>query len=147
MKIPYAQTSIPPGESQGKITGLLYEHGAEATRWTTEKDGTTILEFIFDVRGHKTAFRVVPPILKDTRGKPHTAQSMRLLYWWLKSQMEAVKYGLTSVEEAFLAHVVGSLPSGEQVTMGDVLLPRLRAGEILGPSEISKALPPRSEGA
>ena len=34
---------------------------------------------------------------------------MRLLYWWLKSQVEAIQYGLMSVEEAFLARAAASL--------------------------------------
>jgi len=50
---------------------------------------------------------------------------MRLLYWWLKSQVEAIQYGLMSVEEAFLAQAVASL---EGQTVAEILLPRLRSG-------------------
>ena len=146
-RLPYESTEIAPEQTQAKITGLLYQHGAEATRWTTEKDGSTILEFMFSVEGgaRRLAFRIVPPILLDAHGRRRTAQSMRLLFWWLKSQMEAIRYGLTSVEETFMAHIAGALPTGEQVTVGSLLLPKLRSGEALGPADIVKALPMRTK--
>ena len=144
-KIPYSGTVIAPEKTQSEIIILLYKHGAEATRWTSEKDGKNTLEFIFSVKSRQIAFRVTPPIMKNSRGEPLTAQCMRLLYWWLKSQLEAIQYGLVSIEEAFLANVAGSLPSGETVTLGDLLLPKLRSGEILGPADLQKALPSKTE--
>ena len=43
---------------------------------------------------------------------PNWAQSFRLLYWWLKAKIEAVAYGLTTVEQEFLSQVVVALPDG-----------------------------------
>jgi len=63
------------------------------------------------------------------------------MFWWLKAQLEAIRWGLVSVEEAFLAYVAGSLPGRGTVTLGDLLLPKIRSGELLGPSDLEKALP------
>ena len=133
MKIPYEETEIPAARTQGEIISLLYGSGAEATRWSSTKDGDMELEFIFPVKGRKVSFRIRTPLLKDSRGKPKPDQSARLLWWWLKSQLEAIRYGLVSVEEAFLAQAVASL---EGRTVAEILLPRLRQG-----SEILPALP------
>lgn len=130
MKIPYEGTEIPATRTQGEIIGLLYGAGAEATRWSSTKDGATELEFIFPVKGQKVAFRIRTPMITDSRGRPKPDQTARLLWWWLKSQLEAIRYGLVSVEEAFLAHAVASLGQ----TVGDILLPRLRSGADVLPA-------------
>jgi len=123
--IPYAGTNVPAEVTQGQITKLLYKAGAEATRWSATRDGQTELAFVFPVKGHKVAFRIAAPLLADRYGKPKPNETMRLLYWWLKSQVEAIQYGLMSVEEAFLAQAVASL---EGQTVAEILLPRLRSG-------------------
>lgn len=160
-KIPYEGTSISPERTQAEITGLLYAEGAEATRWTTGRDGRSELEFIFKVQGTPVMFRITPALLtKRSRSRARTkfqaasgplteqvdvAASMRLVWWWLKAQLEAIRYGLTSVEEAFLAHVAGNLPEGGTVTVGQLLLPRIRSGKLLAPTDLIKALPAPEE--
>ena len=61
---------------------------------------------------------------------PNWAQSFRLLYWWLKAKLEAVAYGLTSVEQEFLSQVMVKLPSGEMTTMGAALTEPIFTGSL-----------------
>ena len=61
---------------------------------------------------------------------PNWAQSFRLLFWWLKAKLEAVAYGLTSVEQEFLSQVVLKLPNGQQVTVGAALAEPILAGSL-----------------
>jgi hypothetical protein len=125
VKIPYAETEIPATRTQGEIIGLLYTAGAETTRWTSTREGAMELEFVFPVEGQKIAFRIRTPLIKDSLGRGKPDQTARLLWWWLKSQLEAIRYGLVSTEEAFLAHAVANL-KGQ--TVGQILLPRIREG-------------------
>ena len=43
----------------------------------------------------------------------------------LKAKLEAVSSGLVTFEEEFLANIAGKLPSGVEVTVGDLLIPKL----------------------
>ena len=70
-------------------------------------------------------FLVAAALVANRIENPRPTEPMRLLYWGLKSQVEAIQYGLMSVEEAFLAQAVASL---EGQTVAEILLPRLRSG-------------------
>ena len=61
---------------------------------------------------------------------PNWAQSYRLLYHWLKAKLEAIAYGLTDAQQEFLSQVVVALPSGEQKTVGEILLDPARLSKF-----------------
>lgn len=129
---------------------MLYDFGAEAVQFTTAKDGSVKLEFAWKVdaeEGKKRwmAFRVRPPMMLKTDGTEHPAATMRLLYWWLKSKLEAVKYGLTDMVEEFLPNVVAQLPEGESITVGDLFIPQIKTGKALDPGGLAKELPPMED--
>lgn len=65
---------------------------------------------------------------------PNWAQSYRMLYHWLKAKIEAIAYGLTTVEQEFLAQVVVQLPSGETTTFGALVIEQ--KSELLGLPEV-----------
>lgn len=87
-------------------------------------------------------FRVRPTIIKRPNGEPHPEATMRIVYWWLKAKLEAVQYGLRSVVEEFLAEVVHQLPSGEEATVGQILIPHIFSGDAIEPGKLAKRLPP-----
>ncbi len=142
---PYYSTTVEAETTQAKITKMLYEYGAEGTRWTNLGKDIIELEFIWKVEtpeGERPMqFRLRPPMMLKKDGEPHPKQTMRLVYWWLKAKLEAVVYGLRSIEQEFLAEVVGQLPSGEEVTVGEMLIPQILTGEAIGPGALAKALP------
>jgi hypothetical protein len=70
------------------------------------------------------------------------AATMRLLYWWLKAQLEAVRFGLISMQEAFLADIAGHLPDGREVTVLELVGDRLDAFD---PAELARELPEPKE--
>jgi hypothetical protein len=47
------------------------------------------------------------------------ATSYRLLWHYLKNKLEAVRWGLESMEKEFLSHAVVSLPNGSTTTVGE----------------------------
>ncbi len=96
-----------------------------------------------DQQIHRIAVRVKPPMFAATRrtwdekaGKhvkkelANWAQSMRLLYYWIKAKMEAVSFGLNSVEKEFLSDIVTSLPDGTTRTIWDMITDQMEQGNL-----------------
>lgn len=136
-KCPYLTTKIPYTRTKADIEELLKKYHAKAVRWTEHFDQTQAptLEFLMDVelKGVKRTlgFKMQPVILTQrkrintrygrTMGEtPNLDASLRLLWWYIKSKLEAVSYGLVSFEKEFLSQVMMSLPSGSVVTIGEV---------------------------
>jgi hypothetical protein len=49
----------------------------------------------------------------------------------LKSKLEAVSYGLTTVEKEFLSEVIVKLPQGGDTTIGEAIAGGVAKGEFL----------------
>ena len=72
---------------------------------------------------------VRPPhivIKKKLHGKlidaENVNQEYRLLFHWIKSKIEAVVWGLSTIEKEFLSEILMKLPNGQQSTVGDVVV-------------------------
>ena len=135
MNIPYQHTTIAPERTKADIEKLLKEHGISDVQWTTYK-GDTLLRFLWHltIKGveKEIMFQFTPPIIhtqkriwsqQDQRTIKATVQleatAYRLLFWYLKNKLDAVLYGLESMEKEFLSHAVVALPNGKEVTVGD----------------------------
>lgn len=150
-KPPFANTAIDPEKSRAEIDHLLQEFGAEAVQWTTDwKMSKVNLKFMLEteIEGVKKRIGVdINPAIFAAEHRsynpklgrsekvvaPNWAQSMRLLYWWLKSKLEAVAYGMTTAEQEFLSQVMTALPTGERGTIGEFVLKDIGAGKLLLP--------------
>ena len=132
-KIPYSNTTIPPERTKADIEKMLQEHGITDIEWTTYQ-GKTDLKFIWKVtvKGvqKEIMFRFSPPEIPATKRvwtgsrteRVHVnllATSYRLLWHYLKNKLEAVRWGLESMEKEFLSHAVQSLPDGTTTTVGE----------------------------
>jgi hypothetical protein len=127
---PYKDTSIAYTKSMADISEMLREFGAVGIRWTELDDALPVLEFLIrtEIKGREMEFRVMvkPPSLPVRRkinnkivNTENRNASMRLVYWYLKARLEAVKFDLESVFEAFMLRVVHSLPDGRESTIGE----------------------------
>lgn len=153
-KPPYAGTQVDAYNSQVKITKLLESFGIEGVQWTTLfREGKVELRFPIEteIDGVKKNFMVKlqPPSLKEkhrtydpVKGRhvveeaPNWSQSMRLLYWYVKSKIEAIAYGLVSAEEEFLSDIVYALPDGQESTIGKIITKKVVEGRLaLGEGE------------
>lgn len=150
-KPPFGNTAIDPEKSRMEIDRLLQDFGAEAVQWTTDwKNSRVNLKFILETEINgvkkKVGVDINPAIFASEHrsynpklGKsekvvaPNWAQSMRLLYWWLKSKLEAVAYGMVSAEQEFLSQVMTQLPTGERGTVGQLYIKDLAEGKLLLP--------------
>ncbi len=149
-KAPYRDTSISPESSRAHIDKLLKDYGVEGLQWTSYK-GEEDLKFIVkaDVQGvhREIMIQVRPPqIMVRRRTKSqgiintrNTKQEYRLLFWWLKSKIEAVVWGLSTIEREFLSQVTVALPGGPS-TVGDIM-----EGYIVN-RQLASLPPPINEG-
>lgn len=130
---PYMDTEVPYERTKAEIEVLLKSYGVKGIRWTSVEGQDDVLEFIIEanVRGVKRqlGIAVSPPhiyIKKRIRGQlvntENINQEYRLLFHWIKSKIEAVVWGLSTIEREFLSEVVLKLPNGQQSTVGEVVL-------------------------
>ena len=138
-KIPYMGTDITPAQSRVDIENMLNEAGIKDTRWTNVS-GESILEFVwhFEEKGIKksVAFKLKPPMIqvKGHQGRNERGHGIgplvwlraehaewRLLWWYVKSRLEAVRFGLETMEQTFMSQVIVSLPNGKTTTVGEIL--------------------------
>ena len=156
---PYQGTEADPDKTRMQIDKLLRDFGVSGVQWTTDYDHNRVgLAFMVEteIKGVKKqiGIKIEPPVFVAQRrtwnprlGKyervyaPNWAQSFRLLFWWLKAKLEAVAYGLTSVEQEFLSQVVVKLPSGQQTTVGAALAEPILAGNLALENKVIDAEP------
>ena len=130
---PYLDTTVPYERTKAEIEILLKSYGIKNIRWTTLEGQDDTLEFIIEaeMQGVKKQLGVAvkPPhivIKKKLHGKlvdtENINQEYRLLFHWIKSKIEAVVWGLSTIEKEFLSEVLMKLPNGQQSTVGDVVV-------------------------
>ena len=116
----YKSTAVPVSRSQEVIRKLFQKYGVLGCQFTDNfETGEIVLRF---VRRVKDIPRTVQ--IKLNAGG-NEKQAYRQLYYWIKSQLEAVAFGLLSFEDAFLAHFEWMLEDGTMVTIGELVAPQL----------------------
>lgn len=135
MNIPYEHTTIPKERTKAEVEKLLNQHGITDVQWTTYQ-GESSLRFLWHltVKGveKEIMFQFKPPIIHakkriwsqtDQRTIKANVQlentAYRLLWHYLKNKLEAVRWGLESMEKEFLSHAVVALPNGRETTVGE----------------------------
>lgn len=131
---PYMDTTVPYERTKAEIEILLKSYGVKGIRWTSMEGMDDTLEFIVEaeIRGVKKQIGIAvrPPhiyIKKRVSGKgivntENINQEYRLLFHWIKSKIEAVVWGLSTIEKEFLSEVTMKLPNGQSTTVGEIVL-------------------------
>jgi hypothetical protein len=148
-----AETEVPVSRSKQQIELLLQTRKVEGyhTGWDNNRD---VIEFLW--QGKQIRFVLKRPRPDDFKIAPSGSwrndrqiqaaieqadrQRWRALYLVIRAKIEAVEADLAIFEEEFLAFIV--VP-GRNQTLGELLVPRLKAGEF----DLSRALPPAPEEA
>jgi len=146
--IAYRDTEVPTERSQSHIRDLLYKYGASGIQFTESLfDQKIQMRFAYQVQENgqaKVTYFVriqaevpeMPPQDRRTTAAMRKHDQIvragwRAIYWALKSRMESIDYGIETFEEAFLAHFeAGVDDKGRSVTIGERVIPRLRAGQL-----------------
>ena len=137
-KMPYTHTQISPEETRMNIENLLEQCGIKDYQWTFYK-GMKQLQFIWNIKVNdntqkELTSRFRPPVimaLKKSFNVEHSryekinvpldAVSYRMLWYYLKVKLEAIKWGMETVEKEFMSHIVMQLPNGEEIIMGEII--------------------------
>lgn len=155
MKTSYATTAVPVERSKQAIRDLLIKFGSRGVQFSEDfETGLINVRFAKQVGGIMRTVSVTmktpePPAQKRPRRKawysrgrtimPKTEEirreqmsraTYRALHYWLKSQYEAVQFGLFTFEDAFLSHFEWML-DGQPTTVGKIILPRLPGSNLL----------------
>jgi hypothetical protein len=137
-----AETEVPVEKSKRQIEELLRGRKVEGyhTGWDQSRD---VIEFLW--RGKQIRFVLKRPtstLYNESKRQRAIEQAdrqrWRALYLVVRAKIEAVEAGLAIFEEEFLAFIV--VP-GRNETLGEILVPRLKAGEF----DLSRALPAAEE--
>lgn len=149
-KPPYSDTSVDADRTQQQITQLLRKYGVSQINWQVNYELEQVqLDFVIEYKHlddqsiHRVAVRVKPPMFAakrmtwDPKAGKHVkeemanwAQSMRLLYHWIKAKLEAVSFGLNSVEKEFLSDIITTLPDGSKQTIWDLIDTQVKGGNL-----------------
>lgn len=105
----YSYTRVAPGKSKEQIEALLVRVGAVGFRWISRIGSDEVLEAGLKWNGRELAFRLSISFDSEDERK----QKLRALYWYLKSKVEAIEFGLVDLEHEFLPSLITS--SGETV--------------------------------
>ena len=130
---PYMDTQVRYERTKAEIEILLRSYGVKGIRWTSLEGQDDVLEFIIeaDILGvrKQLGISVKPPhiyVKKKLHGKlvntENINQEYRLLFHWIKSKIEAVVWGLSTIEKEFLSEVRLRLPDARQSTVGEVVV-------------------------
>lgn len=132
-KPPYDRTDVSVIKTQNEIQQLLLEYGAEGIQWTLIRNGLPKLAFVIeaDINGahKKVGVQIDPPLIQRPNKTYNYEQSMRLFYWYIKSKLEAVAYGVKTFEKEFLDDLIYRLPDGRDVRVGDLILKQIGEGK------------------
>jgi hypothetical protein len=137
---PYEGTKVSYLKTQGEIAALLDKQAIQDTRFATlGSKKQIVLEFVrltkFDNGGQGTVgVQIIVPNVDDK----NRDQKYRMLFYWLKTKLEAVQFGVTSFMQEFFAHLVIVDSQGNMATMYDALAPgyvaALEDGRMMVPS-------------
>lgn len=134
-KPPYDRTEVTVIKSQNDIQQLLLEYGAEGIQWIVFRDDLPRLAFIIEANINgtrkKVGVQIDAPIIRPKNSPQgiNYKQSMRVMYWYVKSKLEAVAYGVKTFEKEFLDDIVYRLPDGREVKVGDLMLKQVAEGK------------------
>jgi hypothetical protein len=135
-RLPYKGSEITRGKSYGEIIGLLEQHGITAYQFTKNLEGVDVLAFPLKIkhRDREVSFMVkltVPRLQYPVkRGRGYNAvttmtylekESWRVFWWYLKSKLEAIEFGISDEVREFLPDIYHKLPSGEEVSLSDLI--------------------------
>jgi hypothetical protein len=134
-KLPYHNTKIPASQTKMDIINLLNSLGIKDIQMTTYH-GMELLKFIWtlEVNGEKKEvhFGFSPPEILIPRktwdrnlgrtikvNVPDDAISWRILWHLLKNKLWGIKYGVESVEQVFMSHLMITKQNGEIKQLGE----------------------------
>lgn len=116
--LPYHGSKVSIGVSQEDIRKLLSKYGLEAIRFT-DLIGmkTSVLEFALRNSDQILSYRFKFNLPEGPRYKK---QLYRAVFNYLKARFTSVDFGICTVEEEFMQHLILKLPDGRAGTIQEM---------------------------
>lgn len=156
--VAYGSTEVSLYKSQDAIRKILVTNGVKGVQFSENFETREIIvKFAKEVEGNlrtvkvsmtipeppapKRKQRVGPawrggrPVYRKTheeRQEQMARATYRALHYWLKSQFEAVSFGLLTFEDIFLSHFEWII-DGRQGTVGELIKPYLERPQLEAP--------------
>lgn len=156
--VAYGNTEVSAYKSQDAIRKILVGHGAKGVQYSENFETREIVvKFAIEVNGNLRTIKVgmtvpQPPQPKRSRrrsyrwvrGKivydklPQEKQEQmmratyRALHYWLKSNFEAIDFGLMKIEDVFLSHFEWMI-DGKPATVGELIRPYIERPQLNAP--------------
>jgi hypothetical protein len=133
---PYQGTKVKTIQTIQSVNSLLKKYGiAKKPLWILRPTNYRMgVEFAIDVKGKEISVQVHAPIIwhRTRKGTEYVAwdQAFRVLYWYLKSQLEMTVLGRT-LDEVFLPHIRNQLSQREIQKLEEKIMRRMRSSNIL----------------
>ena len=103
---PYQDTTVSVASTQQALITLLEKRGIHATRWTTYPD---LVRFEFQPKKQGIAYRIEMAVEKGYSARQNEQlrrATFRIVYWYVKSKLEAIDAGLADMEREFLPYMI-----------------------------------------
>ena len=141
-------TRVPISRSQEDIRDLLARFGAKKVAFEEDFDkGTQVLRFLYPMEEgldvpvqFNIEVKGIHDYLKEKfkrtyKGDEYFFKQAKRVAWrhildWVKANLNLVEFGLIPFENIFLSYFSRVLPDGTYKSLGESLLPKLRAGEL-----------------
>ena len=145
-KMPYSGTDVSWTKTKGEVEGILYDLREKGLlrkhAWTTEGEAGNEIDTLYmeleipisDTQLRTIRLKFQPSMIytehwkgsvkkgtKKSYLKLRRNTSWRLFWWHFKSKMEAVQYGLTTMESEFMSNIMYRLKDDREITFGDAL--------------------------
>ena len=135
-KTPYYGTKVDVEKSKTQIRDLLVKYGVSQQRWTEDLENNQVM-FEFFIKGDDRTYlvRLMPkPFVEEhklwnsKKGKsettevPNWARAYRMLYAYVKAKVEAIAYGMHTIEEEFMPDIIVKNSQGQEITLADAIL-------------------------
>jgi hypothetical protein len=133
----YNDTRVSVERTQNQIGKLLERHGALGYQFTSDfTAGQFQLRFQLETEVDSERLKVMVQ-LSVPRGEDSQEEraNMRALFTFLKSQLEAIEFGIVKAADVFLPFIEVRLPSGATGTVKDAIKPAMKNitdGQLLG---------------
>lgn len=130
--VPYKSTTLNAKHTKMEIDGLFGKWGIKDVYWHYDPDKKEIyVQFNINEKIHDKEINVVArvdaPLIwnRETRRTPERVNwdiSMRVMFWFIKSHLEAAYLSHSGKVVAFLPYIAAA---DGQTTLKDVIIPRL----------------------
>lgn len=111
----YSGTKLTVEATQIHISTLLKKYGIVDVQHTT-MGSSYIIRFLYNGQGYQLNLE-----LTGKESEQQQRQKFRAFYWYMKTRLEALEFGITTFEKEFISARLITMANGAVKTVGDIV--------------------------